>query len=288
MSHIAPPVPEPCLVGALRRAAEALYRGAMNVGNLVRAMETIAPTHLAAAWDNVGLLVGDPGGDIERVLLTIDCVRSVLEEAVREGCGAIVSYHPPVFEAQKRFVAGSIAHDAARAKIAIFSPHTALDVADGGTNDVLADAVGMLARTRLRPCEAPGAVGSHAGFGRVGPVARTTLGGLVERSKAALGLPSVLVAGRLDGPVERVAVCAGSGGELVGDAIEAKADAFVTGELRHHDTLRAVSAGLAVVCMLHSASERAVLGRLQGRLQDALGGVRVLISSEDREPLRVV
>ena len=117
----------------------------MNVGDLVRAMETIAPARFAASWDNVGLIVGDEASPLARVLLTIDCTPEVLDEARRERADAIVSYHPPIFAAEKRFLAGSIAHDAARAGIAIHSPHTALDVADGGTNDVLAEALSMTA-----------------------------------------------------------------------------------------------------------------------------------------------
>ncbi|MGD0525335.1 MAG: Nif3-like dinuclear metal center hexameric protein, partial [Polyangiaceae bacterium] len=122
----------------------------MRVADLVGAMETIAPTRFAAPWDNVGLLVGDAEGPISRVLLTIDCTREVLREARAGGCEAVVSYHPPLFAAQKRFVAGSVAFEAARAGVALFSPHTALDVADGGTNDVLADALGMTERAPLR------------------------------------------------------------------------------------------------------------------------------------------
>ena len=129
----------------------------MIVADLVRVMETLAPTHLAAPWDNVGLLVGDPSRSVGRVLLTIDCRRSVVEEAVRGGYGAIVSYHPPIFEAQKRFVAGSVAYEAARADVAIYSPHTALDAADGGTNDVLADALGMTERAPLQTFDPPDA-----------------------------------------------------------------------------------------------------------------------------------
>src|SRR5580692_3749016 len=53
----------------------ALALGPMNVKDLVRGMEAIAPTRLAASWDNVGLLVGDPDRELERLLLTIDCTR---------------------------------------------------------------------------------------------------------------------------------------------------------------------------------------------------------------------
>ncbi len=138
----------------------------MNVGDLVRTMETIAPGRFAAEWDNVGLLVGDESSPLTRVLLAIDCTAEVLEEARRGGASAIVSYHPPIFAPQRRFLAGSIAHDAARAGIAIHSPHTAYDVAEGGTNDVLADALPMTARAPLKVLtRPPGATGTELGTG---------------------------------------------------------------------------------------------------------------------------
>jgi len=358
----------------------------VKVADLVRAMEAIAPPRLAAAWDNVGLLVGDEGAALPRVLLTVDCTREVLDEARRERCGAIVSYHPPIFDAQRRFVAPSVAYEAARAGVAIYAPHTALDAADGGTNDVLADALGMVERAPLRvtaaadgelklvtfvpeghvdavsravfdagagtigkytscsfrapgtgtffgeegaspvvgqagrlehaaevrletvvpigrvdavvralraahPYEEPAfdlvrlaAPPSARGFGRVGTVPATPLRALVDRVKAAVGASHVLVAGALERQVSRAAVCAGSGGDLLSDAIGAGADLFLTGELRHHDALRAVAAGLTAVCTLHSTSERIALRTLEGRLAELLPGVSVARSREDHEP----
>ena len=52
------------------------------------------------------------------------------------------------------------------------------------------------------------------------------------------------------------------------DSIRFGADLYVTGEIRHHDALKAAKAGLTVVCTLHSNSERAVLKRLRDRLSD--------------------
>jgi dinuclear metal center YbgI/SA1388 family protein len=247
----------------------------MNVARLVEAMEAIAPLRFAASWDNVGLLVGDPAAPVTRVLLTIDTTPAVAREAIDGGCDAVVSYHPPIFEARRQFIAGSVAFDMARCGIAVYSPHTALDAADGGTNDVLADAVAMTSRV---PVDA-------GGFGRVGPIAPISLGALADRVKAALGLGGVLVGGALDTPVARVAVCAGSGGDLLGSAIASGADAVVTGELRHHDVLRALAARVSVVCTLHSASERRVLVSLEQRLGQRLPGVEVRRSGADAEPL---
>jgi dinuclear metal center YbgI/SA1388 family protein len=248
-------------------------------------MEAIAPSRFAAPWDNVGLIVGDEESPLARVLLTIDCTPEVLDEARRERVDAIVSYHPPIFAAAKRFLAGSVAHDATRAGIAIHSPHTALDVAEGGTNDVLAAALSMTACQPLRLLE------THAyemremrGMGRVGSLAAAPVSQLVERVKSALSLAQVLVAGDVDREITRAAVCAGSGGDLLGDAIESGAQLFLTGELRHHDALRAVAGGLTVVCTLHSASERTALEALERRLAERLTGVAIVRSRVDREP----
>src|SRR5258708_15063434 len=206
----------------------------MKVADLVRAMEAIAPARLAAAWDNVGLLVGDEESPLASVLLTIDCTPQVVDEARIESYSAVVSYHPPIFDAQKRFLAPSVGYDLARAGIAIHSPHTAFDAADGGTNDVLADVLGMTGRSPLRPVE-----GGEWGYGRVGTIETVRAPELVDRIKRALGLNHVLVAGPHDRDVSRAAVCAGSGGELVGDAIASGAQFLLTGELRHPHALRA-------------------------------------------------
>ena len=123
----------------------------MKVDDLCRAMERIAPTRHAAAWDNVGLLVGDHDADLGKVLVCIDLTPAVWDEALALGATTIVAYHPPIFEAKKRSLAGDVSFDAARLGISIYSPHTALDAAHGGTNDVLADAIGMSNRKPLRP-----------------------------------------------------------------------------------------------------------------------------------------
>jgi putative NIF3 family GTP cyclohydrolase 1 type 2 len=74
----------------------------------------------------------------------------------------------------------------------------------------------------------------------------------------------------------------------VPDAIDANVGLLLTGELRHHDALRAVHGGLVVVCALHSASERPALATLAAALTARLTGVGVSISRADREPFEVI
>jgi putative NIF3 family GTP cyclohydrolase 1 type 2 len=106
----------------------------------------------------------------------------------------------------------------------------------------------------------------------------------VARIKRSLGVAHVLVSGPLDRPVSRAAVCAGSGGELIPDAVAADAQVFLTGEVRHHDALRAAEAGLSIVATLHSVSERCTLPSLEARLSALLPGVGFAISIADRDP----
>lgn len=124
-----------------------------KLADFIAAMEAIASPSLAEPWDNVGLLAGDRAQKVARAMLTIDYTPEVAEEARAAGCDLIVSYHPPIFDGHKRVTADgptALLFDAIRRGVAIYSPHTALDVADGGTNDVLADALALVDRRPLR------------------------------------------------------------------------------------------------------------------------------------------
>lgn len=255
----------------------------MTVDDLCRAMDSIAPTRLAEGWDNVGLLVGDRALPLGRVLLAIDLTRPVLDEALSLGCTAVVAYHPVIFSALKRVLAGSMAYELIRHGVAVYSPHTALDIADGGTNDVLADAVEMTSRAPLRVTVAA----EGLGLGRVGPVAPIGREALLAKVRAALAIEHLLVAGPTEGEVTRVAVGAGACGDLLDEVIASGAGLYVTGEMRHHDALRAASAGVTVACALHSNSERRTLSVLAAKLEAALPGVSATLSSADRDPFRV-
>jgi dinuclear metal center YbgI/SA1388 family protein len=126
----------------------------MKLSEVVATLEDLVPTSLAGSWDNVGLLLGDPAQDVSRVLLAVDATDAVIAEAERQGCELIICYHPILFDGVKRVTAGSPAFRALRAGIAAWSPHSALDVVDGGTSDVLADALGLATRAPLCRAEA--------------------------------------------------------------------------------------------------------------------------------------
>ncbi|HEY1685309.1 MAG TPA: Nif3-like dinuclear metal center hexameric protein [Tepidisphaeraceae bacterium] len=125
----------------------------MNVSDIVTVLEEIASASLAESWDNVGLLAGDSAQAVQRCLLTIDYTPAVAAEAREKKCEMVISYHPPIFEGLKKITGSSLIFQAIRDGVAIYSPHTALDVAEGGTNDLLAEILGLQNVRSLRLVE---------------------------------------------------------------------------------------------------------------------------------------
>jgi putative NIF3 family GTP cyclohydrolase 1 type 2 len=72
------------------------------------------------------------------------------------------------------------------------------------------------------------------------------------------------------------------------DALAAGAQLYLTGEMRHHDALAAAAAGMVVVCVGHSNSERPTLGALAERLGETLDQLEIIPSDSDRDPFEIV
>ncbi len=132
----------------------------VKVSSVCRAMEEIAPGHLAQEWDNVGLLLGDAGQEVGKLLLCIDLTAEVLAEAQDCEAQMVIAYHPVIFKPLSRLTreACPVVWEAARRNLAVYSPHTALDVAQGGPNDMLARVLGLDETNRqpLEPVQPPG------------------------------------------------------------------------------------------------------------------------------------
>src|SRR5262245_15303149 len=94
-------------------------------------LERFAPLELAAEWDNVGLLLGDDRGQVERIMTCLSVTPESAAEAIAAGASLIVTHHPILFRPVKRLSSqtpeGRLIYGLARAGIAVYSPHTALD-----------------------------------------------------------------------------------------------------------------------------------------------------------------
>ena len=127
----------------------------MIIQDVIKHLEKLAPLAYAEDFDNVGLLVGDKQAKITGVLVTLDTLETVIEEAIEKNCNLIVSFHPIIFKGLKkltgknyveRVVMKAIKHD-----IAIYSIHTALDNALQGVNDMICDQLELKNKRILIP-----------------------------------------------------------------------------------------------------------------------------------------
>ncbi len=128
-----------------------------TVADFVAYLERLAPPSLAADWDNVGLLLGDPADPVTRVMTCLTLTPDVVDEAVREGVNLVVTHHPILFRGAKRLTPasldGQVALPLLRARVAVYSPHTAFDNCPGGINDTLCQLLGVTTPLPLRPRE---------------------------------------------------------------------------------------------------------------------------------------
>ncbi|NND16773.1 MAG: Nif3-like dinuclear metal center hexameric protein [Eudoraea sp.] len=127
----------------------------MIVKEVAEILEELAPLNTAEDFDNVGLLVGDPEQVVTGILVTLDTLEQVVDEAIEKKCNLIVSFHPIIFNGLKaltgrtyveRVVAKAIKND-----IAIYALHTALDNSPAGVNAKLCEVLGVLNPEVLLP-----------------------------------------------------------------------------------------------------------------------------------------
>ncbi|MCL5946076.1 MAG: Nif3-like dinuclear metal center hexameric protein [Planctomycetes bacterium] len=122
---------------------------ATQLSAVVEFLDALAPPQLAEPWDKVGLLSAPRGAwPIKRMLVALDLTPEVKEQCLSAAVDLLVCYHPPLFKPLDRLcVRGNtpsdLAVELAQEKIWLYSPHTALDAAVGGTNDVLAAELGL-------------------------------------------------------------------------------------------------------------------------------------------------
>ncbi len=218
-----------------------------------------APFDTQEAFDNAGLLVGHPDTEVTGVLFAMDVTDKVLDEAEKLGVNLIVTHHPMMFAPRKRLVETD--HEAAmlcrmiRSRTALISAHTNLDQAQGGVNDALAGRLGLQNVT----------MPDEAAYLRLGnlpcPMAAGEFAKLVSQRLSTV----VRLMGPEDKVIRNVAVCSGSGSDYWQAA--RGADAFVTGEVRHHHALSAAAEGMVMLEAGHHSTEEPGIFALADALQ---------------------
>lgn len=234
----------------------------------------LAPYEQAEEWDNVGLLVGGDGA-VGRVLLALDITPETVEEARALSAELIISHHPVIFEPLAALAPDTAPYLLAKYDIAALCLHTNLDRAEAGVNVQLARALG-LRNTVFYPDD----------FLLIGePEEQADAEAYAAFIKERLGAPSVRFT---PGTVTRVALSSGGGGAAIGLAGAYGCDAFVTGELKHHQYLCAVERGIAAFDAGHYSTENVVIEPLRELLSKQFPDAEFCVSERCRCPYRSI
>lgn len=106
-------------------------------------MERLAPKSLAYDWDNVGLQVGSFSTPVKKIMVTLDVLEEVVDEAITKNVSLIIAHHPLLFKPVKQLSTdtpqGRVLHKLLQHNITVYAAHTNLDIAEGGVNDVLCE-----------------------------------------------------------------------------------------------------------------------------------------------------
>jgi putative NIF3 family GTP cyclohydrolase 1 type 2 len=198
-------------------------------------------------------------------------------------------------------------------KIAILSPHTALDAVRGGMTDWLADKIDMGARVALEPAAHLNSPGTQVNFAHTSAreqhqtpkkdqgqdlvqgqgraltlIKPRTTNAIAKQLRTSLRLSAGDVAYCELQKSRRhtcVAVVPGSGASLLALAIEAGCTLMVTGEAKHHDVIHAREMNCDMILLGHTNSERGFMPHFAKQLQPHVPQVRLLVSKRDRHPL---
>lgn len=282
-----------------------------TIATVIDYLEQIAPPGLQESYDNARLICGNPQSPVTGIIVSLDAIEAVVDEAIAQGANLVVSHHPIVFSGLKsltgknyieRTIIKAIKHD-----IALYAIHTNLDnVRDQGVNAKLAQVLGLQNTRILSPkqsiasfaisCPAllmpevkndideqlgaqkerfsivnettpqgisvvgPEAIlqrivqrvcrqynvsyhqhavtssDSHAiGAGMIGELALPMAeSDFLQHIKTVLHLDVIRHTALLDRSVSKVAICGGAGSFLLGAAMAAKADFFITADYKYH------------------------------------------------------
>ena len=254
-----------------------------SVKNVYEIINQKYPYCIQEPYDNSGIMA-DCGKEIKKIVVSLDITNSVVDYAISSGAQLIVSHHPIIFKPIKCIKNNTPLCRMIQAGISAISAHTNFDIADGGVNDELASCIGL---QNIEPvfmvseCDV-NSVKRQNFIGRAGntPAEMLPKDFATHTARCLLGRTQIEY---VDGgrPINRVAVGGGACGEFIFECAENHIDAFVSGEVKHHEMIFAKENGITLIAAGHYATESVALGALADTIKNALPEIEILITKTD-------
>lgn len=252
----------------------------IKVVDILKALEKVAPVHLAADYDNVGFIVGHKESPADKIIVALDITGDVIDEAIQTGARLIVSHHPIIFGSRSTVtdcdVTGALVLKLIENGISAICMHTNLDSAKGGVNDALAEALGIATEGIVEPME-----DETVGGGRYGSLSgELSLDEFLGKVCHALDTDGVRYHDAKR-PVLRIAVGGGSCGDYIKKAHLLGCDTVVTADIKHNQFLEAKELQINAIDAGHFATEDVVCPRICEIIKESFPKAFVTIAKSD-------
>ncbi len=234
-------------------------------------LNSVAPFETQEDWDNSGMLVGDMNAEVKKAAVVLDITHEEIKKAKAIGADLIISHHPVIFNPIKSVTKGSVPYELVASSINALCCHTPLDIADGGTNDSLAELLGINVTRADDPILRLGTVEPTTAQELAGKIANT-LNTKVRYADAGK-------------TIKKIAICTGAGCSLIEAAGEI--DAFITGDASHHNFLDCVQAGITLIAAGHYETEIIVVPVLVKKLQAQFPDIEI-IDIKQENPIKFI
>ncbi len=212
----------------------------MKLETIINNLNTLYPESLKMSYDNVGLMVGRLDKDIKKVLLALDLTREVMDEAISNNVDLIITHHPllfhPLYLIDTNKDPGSIIRDLIEYDISNYAMHTNFDSVK--MNDYLSSLIGI---------ENKNVLSIKDNCGVYGDIKETKLDDYIKLVKKSFNIDSSDYYGIDNIIVKRVGIVGGSGSSYFIDALNAKCDLYITGDVSYSRGIEAKRMGLNVL-----------------------------------------
>lgn len=229
----------------------------MIIKDIYDFIDSFAPFSTQCEWDNAGLLVGDMNSVVNKIGFALDATAETVNSACENNCDLMITHHPVIFHPLKSVNLNNPVYKIIENKISIICAHTNLDKSDKGVNRVLAETIGLRNLSQFESDNDS----SMCFIGEIDEISGEDFSYLINS-----GLNTKCKYYSSGKEIRKVAVCGGAGGEFLYDIFD-KCDAFITGEVKHHEFLDAASLGLSIYEAGHYETEFPVMNNLKEAIE---------------------
>lgn len=227
----------------------------IKLKNIIRRLEKKYPQNLKEDWDNVGLILGDSNQEIKKIQLSLDVTDEVIEKAVKNKVDLIITHHPMIFGSLKKInnqtILGKKILKLLKNNISVYTLHTNLDSAKDGLNNYIVQKLGIQKSEILDKMPQEG-----NGIGRIFNLAQKVfISEYIEEIKEKLEIANIKAVYNENRKIKKVGIVNGSGASYIRQMKRAGVDLFITADIKYHEALDSLEAGLPLVDIGHYESE---------------------------------